>query len=623
MFYKKTVLLYLILITLTVVNTAVCPVFAEIEGDNGQIWTCSMHPQIKRDKPGKCPICSMDLIPMEKTQQKMESNRGELKLSSYAEKLSEVQTSKVMRKKVAFMLNLTGKLDYDETVSAKIVAHFNGRVEKLFANYTGLFVEKGTHLAEVFGADVYVNQQEILIAKNAYRKAQRTDNPERKRSFLKTYSSVLNKMRVLGFTKNQINKIMKRGKIKDTVVVYAPINGTILKKNIVEGQYFKKGDPFFEISDLTQLWLDLDAYEMDLPFLRYGQKVVFTVDGLPGKEFEGEIVFIEPVLDDKTRTAKARVIVDNSKKLLKPEMFAEAKVYIQLGAGGKVLSESLKGKWISPMHPQIIKDRPGKCDICGMDLIPASKLDFYKGDSGGDELPLVIPASAPLITGDRAIVYVKMQPGTYMAREVTLGPKAGNYYIVEKGLKQGEEVVTKGSFSIDSELQIKTGNAGMMSLLNVDNKEQNNAETSKTAKRTVTAVSNFYFDLQKLLADDNFKAAEKNAKLFKDYILSLDETEKREFNKTAKVKIAEILKTVKGLDKTVEIKSFRKGFFSLTATLSPLLKGLPSITGRKTYCYECSMAFNNKGAYWYQDEKPVANPYFGNTMKKCGNLKQQ
>jgi membrane fusion protein, copper/silver efflux system len=182
--------------------------------------------------------------------------------------------------------------------------------------------------------------------------------------------------------------------------------------------------------------------------------VVFTTDSLPGEEFHGRISFIGPVLDPGTRTVDVRVNVPNKERRLKPGMFVRAKVFSRVAKGGRVIDPELAGKWISPMHPEVVKDEPGACDVCGMPLVPAEELGYVAAVE--DEPPLVIPESAPLITGKRAVVYVEV-PGekpAYEGREVVLGPKGQDHYLVIQGLEEGERVVTHGAFKIDSALQI-------------------------------------------------------------------------------------------------------------------------------------------------------------------------
>jgi Cu(I)/Ag(I) efflux system membrane fusion protein len=224
-----------------------------------------------------------------------------------------------------------------------------------------------------------------------------------------------------------------------------------------EGMYVNTGTPIYTVADLSQVWVRLDAYESDLPWIRYGQTLTFSTEAYPGEVFKGWISFIAPMLDPRTRTVKVRVNVPNPDGRLKPEMFVHALVTSQIAQGGKVMDPNMAGEWICPMHPSVVKDEKGTCDICGMDLVTTESLGYVAAEAAGP-LPLVIPATAPLITGKRAVVYVK-QPDTelpmFEGREVVLGPRAGDYYVVVSGLSEGELVVTHGNFKIDSALQIQ------------------------------------------------------------------------------------------------------------------------------------------------------------------------
>jgi Cu(I)/Ag(I) efflux system membrane fusion protein len=192
-------------------------------------------------------------------------------------------------------------------------------------------------------------------------------------------------------------------------------------------------------------------------WIRYGQKVEFTTEAYPGEAFNGTISFIDPMLDPMTRTVKVRVNVANSDGRLKPELFVRAVVRTKVTGAGMVMDEDMAGKWICPMHPSVVKAGQGTCDICGMDLVTTESLGYVTAKQAGLP-PLVIPASAPLITGKRAVVYVRLtdrEKPTFEGREILLGPRAGNYYLVKEGLAEGELVVTNGNFKIDSALQIQ------------------------------------------------------------------------------------------------------------------------------------------------------------------------
>jgi len=401
-----------------------------------QKWYCSMHPTIIKDKPGKCDICGMDLIPMP-SESAAGTGPRELVISEEAAKLMEIETSVVERKFVTAEIRMAGKIDYDETRVKNITAWVPGRIDRLFVDFTGITVNKGDHMVELYSPELINAQTELLLPS--------------------TKSLARVKLRRLGLTAEQIAEIERTGKAVDHLTIYAPIGGVVINKNAREYTYVDTGAPIYTVADLSKLWVKLDAYESDLVWIRYGQEVEFTTEAYPGQVFPGTISFIDPVLNAKTRTVKVRVNVNNSEGKLKPQMFVKAIVHSKIAAGGRVMATEMAGKWICPMHPDIVKNTAGSCDICGMDLVTTESLGYVRVDTP-KKAPLVIPASAPLITGTRAVVYVRVahtERPTFEGREVVLGPRAGDYYIVNSGLGEGEIVVTNGNFKIDSALQIR------------------------------------------------------------------------------------------------------------------------------------------------------------------------
>jgi len=403
-----------------------------------QKWYCSMDPQVIEDKPGKCRICGMDLIPMPLDLAAGVGPRV-LVVSEEAAKLMEIETTTVERKFVTTEIRMVGKIDYDETRVKNITAWVPGRsrIERLFVDFTGITVKKGDHMVDLYSPELISAQAELLLSS--------------------TKLLAREKLRLLGLTAEQIEQIEKTGKPVDHLTIYAPIGGVVVHKNATEGMYVTEGSKLYTIADLSHLWVKLDAYESDMMWIRYGQEVEFTVEAYPGEVFKGRITFIDPMLNDKTRTVKVRVNVSNTDGRLKPDMFVRAVVRAKVAQGGMVMAPDMAGKWICPMHPSVVRNDAGQCDICEMDLVTTESLGYIKADLP-DEAPLVIPASAPLITGKRAVVYVQMpntEKPTYQGREIVLGSRAGHYYIVKSGLAEGEIVVTNGNFKIDSAMQIQ------------------------------------------------------------------------------------------------------------------------------------------------------------------------
>jgi Cu(I)/Ag(I) efflux system membrane fusion protein len=418
------------------------------------LWTCSMHPQIRLPHPGECPICGMDLIPLETGSGT--DNPRELSVSPTAARLMQIETSPVERKFVQAEVRMVGNVNFDETRTAYITARMPGRLDRLFVDYTGVQVKKGDHMASIYSPELLSAQQELFQAIDSVKALTNSESTIVRDVSQSTVDAVREKLRLWGLTPEQIQEIETRGTPMDHVTLYSPVGGIVIQKNAQEGSYVKTGDRIYTVADLSRVWVQIEAYESDLPWLRYGQKVSFTTEAWPGETFEGTIAFIDPVLNASTRTVSVRVNVDNPELKMKPGMFVSAVAHPLISEDGKVANPSLAGKWICPMHPEVVKDAPGACDICGMKLVTAEELGYVTQTP--TNAPLVIPSTAPLITGTRAVVYVEV-PGretpTYEGREIILGPKAGDYYIVHNGLKEGERVVTQGAFKLDAELQIR------------------------------------------------------------------------------------------------------------------------------------------------------------------------
>jgi Cu(I)/Ag(I) efflux system membrane fusion protein len=370
----------------------------------------------------------------------------------------DIALAPVERKFVTATLRMVGKVDYDETRLATITAWIPGRLDRLFVDYTGVPVRKGDHLVSLYSPELLSAQEELLQAIRAVDNLQNSDSRLLRNSSAATLDAAREKLRLWGLTGAQVAEIEERGTPSDHMTIYAPASGIVIHKNALEGMYVKEGTPIYTIADLSQVWVKLDAYESDLEWLRYGQTVEFSTVSYPGQMFTGTVAFIEPVLNAKTRTVKVRVNVPNPDGRLKPDMFVKAVVKAQVATGGRVMNAQLTGKWVCPMHPDEIHDGPGDCSICNMPLVTTESLGYESDDPDRAEKPLVIPASAALITGTRAIVYVQVpdkERPTYEGREIVLGPRAGDYYLVRSGLTEGERVVVRGNFKLDAELQIR------------------------------------------------------------------------------------------------------------------------------------------------------------------------
>ena len=421
------------------------------------IWTCSMHPQVREEKSGTCDFCAMDLIPLDPDA----GGGGGVRMVSFSQeavKLMEIQTSPVQPRELSHRVRLVGKIALDETRTKTITAWVPGRIDRLFVDYTGITVRPGDHMVEIYSPELITAQAEFLQSLKSAEESEASSQLVAN-SIRQTVQAAREKLALLGLTDRQISDIEQAAKPLDRLTIYAPIGGIVIEKKATEGAYVKTGTPIYAIADMSKLWVLMDAYESDLPWIRYGQSVQFSTPSLPGELFTGQISFISPVLNDRTRSVKVRAVVDNPDGTLKPNMLVSAYVETPVTEQGPAIAADLAGKWICPMHGEIVKDASGTCDICQMDLVDAETLGLTKETDGS--LPLAVPASAVLITGralDKAVVYVQVvgaDKPTFVGKEITLGPRAGDYYIVASGLMEGERVVTNGNFKIDSEMQIQ------------------------------------------------------------------------------------------------------------------------------------------------------------------------
>ena len=354
-------------------------------------WTCSMHPQIKLPKKGLCPICAMELIPVYEAGGDTDEGAGvSLTLSERSQKLAEVETAEVKYQEVSNEVRLVGKVDYDEAKLSYISAWVPGRIDRLFVDFTGTKVRKGDHLIKLYSPELLSTQQEYLQALKNLDDTKDSSLSVFRDTAQTTLESAKEKLRLYGINEEQIKDIVARGIPDEHMTIYSPVKGTVIQKNGFEGMYVKTGDRIYTIADLSKVWLYLEAYESDIQWLHYGQDVKVEAESYPGEVFRGKIAFIDPFVDEKTRTIKLRVNVDNAGEELKPGMFVRAVIQAVLGDGGKVYDEDLAGKWICPMHPDIVKEKQGPCDICGMDLIKTSEFGFADKPTTQKQV-LVIP----------------------------------------------------------------------------------------------------------------------------------------------------------------------------------------------------------------------------------------
>ena len=446
-------------------------------------------------------------------------------------------------------------------------------------SFTGEKVRKGQLLAAIYSPELYAAQQELITAASL------------KKSQPKLYKAVRNKLKLWKLSENQINQIETLGKVQQFFPIYATVSGTVSEKLAAQGEAVKKGQPLFKIINLNTVWANFDVYENQINRFKKGQEITVTANAFPNKIYKGKVDFIGPILNSNSRTVTLRVVLTNKKGMFKPGMFVEGEI-----------------KTINSKATEVI----------------------------------AIPSSAVLWTGKRSVVYLKatINESVFEIREITLGNKNGSTYEVLSGLKNGDEIVTNGTFTVDAAAQLQgkksmmnkkgsiamTGHEEHVAMNGSVNKDTKNnsvrLEVSKEFQKQFNEVFIKYIALKDAFVKEEsnniISQSEKiGAILSKVDIKLLENKEAQTFwmslEKQLRVAVSSILKT------TV-IKEQRNHFKQVSASLIEALQVFG--VNEKVFVAFCPMADSNKGAYWLSIEKKVINPYFGNKMLTCGEVKQ-
>ena len=377
----------------------------------------------------------MDMVPVYSAAGSM------LELSDHARAMASVETVAVERRKLSREIRAVGKVQYNETGLANITTRVEGYVERLFVDYTGVEVKLGDHLLEIYSPDLVVAQQEMLIALESPRSSSLVESATRK-------------LLRWGLTQEQVDELVRNKKIQERLTLYSPIKGTVTEKLVVQKAMVKPGDILYRLANLESVWIYLDIYEYELPWVQYGQSAEIKSEAVPGQNFTGRVWFINPVLNEETRTVKVLLNIGNAEQKLKPGMFVSAVIRAELLADGKLAPTGVEGQWSCPMHLLVLEPQAGQCPVCKMALVQIPGKPASAKPNGG-QLLLAVPVTAVLDSGVRKLVYVEKSKGQFAAVEIVTGPRTDDSYPVLSGLREGDKVVTRGNFLLDSQFQIR------------------------------------------------------------------------------------------------------------------------------------------------------------------------
>ena len=568
-----------------------------VQDPETQLWTCSMHPQIKMEKPGNCPICGMELIPLEESSSSSESiASNEIVMTEEAIQLANIQTTVVKESNAAKEIRLLGRVKPDERRLFSQVSHIPGRIERLYVNFTGEKVYAGQKIVRIYSPELISAQKELF------------ETTKSKDVYPQLYTASRNKLKLWKLSDKQIDAIEKSGDVQEQIDILSDHSGYVMKRNVELGDYIMEGQTLFEIANLSTVWVMFEAYESDIAWIDINDKVTFTIQALPGKTFAGKVTYVDPFVSSSTRVAKVRVEVKNPNNKLLPEMYANGLIEAEM--------------------------------------------------SNVDDA-IIIPKSSVLWTGKRAVVYVKVpheKTISFVYKEIELGADMGDYYIVESGLEAGEVVATNGVFRIDASAQLvgqksmmnpeggvvmtghnhggmdiggeKETEGEMRSNESMDHSEMPNdtdhsrmekrLEVSETFKEQLEKVFGNYLDIKDALVKDDANTTKKHAD---ELLVSLKKVDMKllsdhEAHNHWMTISNEIKSSSEAIGKTSNIEKQRGHFKHLSAHLS---KGVRLFgVNKEVFEQFCPMADNNQGAYWLSLEETIKNPYMGSKMLTCG-----
>jgi RND family efflux transporter MFP subunit len=379
------------------------------EGES--LYHCPMHPTYIVDQPGDCPICGMSLVPVVEEEVVEESSGVEgyaaIRVSPERQQLIGVKTGIVERRQMNKVIRTVGLVDYDEKRIAHIHTKISGWIEDLYVDYTGKLVEKGEQLLTIYSPELVSTQEEYLLALKGRKELGSSTLREVSLGSSRLYEATRIRLQLWDITEEQIDELEKTGEPNLKMSLHSPIDGFVLHKGAFEGKYVSPNDELYTIADLSVVWIYADIYEYEFPFIEEGQEARVSLSYLPGEEFVGTVDYIYPYMDEKTRTVKVRLVFDNPGWKLKPKMYANVKLKVDLGER------------------------------------------------------MAIPEDAILDTGTRQVVFLYRDDGTFEPREVTLGQKVEDYYVLLDGLEEGDRIMTSANFLIDSESKLKAATQAM------------------------------------------------------------------------------------------------------------------------------------------------------------------
>ncbi len=537
-------------------------------------------------------------------------------ISASARRLIGIQTAMCKKCEVNRTIRTIGSIDFDESRLSTISAYTDARIEKMYVNYAGVKVSRGDNLALLYSPQLYSAQTEFVTSLES-RASSRFGIGGSELSEMASQ-----KLKELGMTDEQVEALRISRKPESRIRIKSPQSGTVIEKSAVEGDYVKVGQKVYRIADLTSVWMMLDLFPDDAAAVRFGQQVEAEIQSMPGVVFTGRVAFVDPIVNRKTRTVRVRVEVMNFDGKLRPGDYATARITVPAIPTDVVYDPALAGKYICPMHPDVIRDEPGECPMHEeVKLVPTSEMG-YSTEPLPEQHVVAVPRDSVLLTGDNGVIYVETEPGRFEIRRVTVGPMNDTEAVIIEGLAAGEIVATGGNFLIDSQMQL-AGNPSLMDPSKAPNFAPGPLELPQgdpvrlvgEAGNHFDSAYNAYFEIQEAMAGDTTPAPTSLNRMLN----ALSQLElSAEVPDAAQRQFANARRSAGGLDGSLEAARAAYRRVSHALLRAAVVARGPSTLGALTHYY-CPMVPGG-GGDWMQPGGELMNPYWGSEMLHCGEV---
>lgn len=522
-----------------------------------QLWTCGMHPQVIQDHPGTCPICHMELTPLNAAA----AGGGQLLIDPTVVQNMGLRYARVETGSIARQVRVVAYLEEPEPLHRDINLRVGGWVEKLYANIDGMDVTEGQPLFDLYSPELRGAIEELITSQRMLSAGQANAAAIR--------SGVERKLELMGLTRQQVQQLATLPEAPATVPILAPMTGHVTEKMVYEGAAVKAGELAMRLASRSRMWLDAQVYESQLPLIKIGDTATATVEAMPGRTFDGKIVFIHPHLDPETRTARVRIELDNADLSLRQGMYATATLDVELG----------------------------------------------------DDRQVIVPREAIIDTGSRQVVFVSLGEGRFEPRTIKTGVSGAGQVQVLEGLRAGETVVSSGQFMLDSESRLKEAIQKHLQGTPPEPAVAGGKSTTRPSDASieapgVDAIVAAYLPIARKLGEK--QAEDKPVDVTE--LIQASRAAVAAAGEPARQLLQPVLSAAEAMG-DLPIAEQRKAFLPVSESLLALLDRTPPSQARpRLRLALCPMALDSRGAVWIQDAEELANPYFATSMKSCGEF---